>query len=111
MSTKTWAVILSLCTKDSSGNNQSYFTVRETFSENHYTSEQSLVRDMIKFAKQGVGLIVRPQFNDNERGDFHEWRSFDGAPFHRVEFGSPVKVKPTEKDSPLDHPETLHEIE
>ena len=36
--------------------------------------------------KKGYSVVVRPRFNDNSNGVFHEWRSFDGEELKRVEF-------------------------
>lgn len=38
------------------------------------------------FCKPGLCVVVRPKYNDDNDLSFHEFQSFDGGPFKRVEF-------------------------
>lgn len=54
--------------------------IRETFD-----SELEALKIANVFRGPGLSVIVRPHYNDTSRS-FHEFRSFHGEPFKRVEF-------------------------
>ncbi len=56
--------------------------------EDIYDSEDAAVRAAKPFIREGFSVIVRPKSvaRDKSPKGFHEWRSFDGKPFEKIEF-------------------------
>lgn len=50
-----------------------------------YENDETALRMNDQFIKVGLGVVVRPQQGDGDRS-FHEYRSFDGKPFERIDF-------------------------
>lgn len=38
------------------------------------------------FCQDGLAVIVRPSYNDDDSSSFHEFRSFNGSELKRVDF-------------------------
>jgi len=47
--------------------------------------EERAIMDAEPFRKHALAVIVRPSYNDKKLA-YHEFRSFDGRPFTRVDF-------------------------
>lgn len=50
-----------------------------------YENDETALRMNEQFIKPGLSLIIRPHHND-EAGLTHEYRSYDGKPFERINF-------------------------
>jgi len=48
-------------------------------------AEQSSQNNMKPWCREGFCVVVRPSYN-NDDGSFHEYRSFNGEEFTRVDF-------------------------
>lgn len=93
---KTATVIVGGCTAD--GSRSVGFSLRQDFEESetisgdfYYRNLKDLVRDCKILCKQGLFVMVRPNFNDvlDDNGEvigFREWRSFNGEDFREVKF-------------------------
>jgi hypothetical protein len=84
METKTHTIIVSRCFyHPNKPYEQTVYGM--ALSETTGMGEEYALRFADPFRLQGLAVTVRPNFNDEGR-KYHEFRSFNGEPFKRIEF-------------------------
>ena len=81
---KTCEIIVSRCASGQNG----WHTYGESVRETRAGDSDRLRQRFAHLCAPGFAIIVRPTYNDSPAPNFafHEWRSFNGEPFKRVDF-------------------------